>query len=139
MDNSIKHTITSKSYSTIDIDQWEIGFYENVEEDDSIYIDVDSVKDIVNRSIDIVETVDVEFIVGNTTYKKKAYLSGDFIEHLKPKPLKYIARYGLKMIPLNPCFDEYEDTYQGREERELSDFDKNILKAMKYNPKNERK
>lgn len=135
-DNIEKKSITSKSYSTINIGEWEIGFYyPTMEDDDSIYIDIESVKDIVERSIESVETVNVDFIVGNTTYKKEAYLATDFIEHLKQKPLKYIARYGLKAIPLNPCFDEYVDTPPSKERDTLSDFDKNILKAMQFNPK----
>jgi hypothetical protein len=135
-DNIEKKSITSKSYSTTNIGEWEIGFYyPTMENDDSIYIDIESVKDIVERSIETVETIDVDFMVGKDTYKKKAYLSADFIEHLKPKPLKYIARYGLKMIEANPCFDEYVDTPPQKERDALSDFDKNILKAMQFNPK----
>jgi hypothetical protein len=137
-DSSERKKITASIYYTMPIGEWRIGFYETME-NDSVYVEPDSVRDIMERTIETVETVEVDLIVGKDTYKKEAYSAADFIEHLKPRPLKYIARYGLlKMVIYDPLLDEYVDEPPKKERDPLSDFDRNMLKAMNYNPKGKR-
>ena len=52
------------------------------------------------------------------------------IDNLKPRFLKELAREGL-----SDRIDKAIDTRDNLKERMLSEFDKNMLKAMNYNPK----
>ncbi len=124
--SKISNIIESKSESFIKIDNVFIKYYLSTSiEDDNVYISIDSVKDLLSKDsiIKNIYTIQYKDTLINTC------LIGEIVEHLKQKPLKYLAKKGLEWIIDNPL-----DTDNFKEEQKLSDFDKSILKAMKFNP-----
>ncbi len=85
--------------------------------------------------------IDIPHVIltANNNAEVKAYTIAKMIDSVNHTTLKQIARDGLMSVVRAEIEKVREGNPTPKEERKLSEFDRNILKAAAYNPKEKEK
>ena len=96
--------------------------------DKGLYLIDERIKEFLSKD-DNAKPIMLTISLGRKSYQKTAYSLSDVINNLKPRFLKELAIDGL-----SSRIDKAIEAKDKPQERVLSEFDRIILKAMKYNP-----
>ena len=96
--------------------------------DKGLYLIDERIKEFLSKDNDAAP-IALTIPLGTKSYQKTTYGLEDVINNLKPRFLKQLAIDGL-----SGRIDKAIEARDNSQERVLSEFDRMILKAMKYNP-----